>query len=352
MKRPLESPPTKSSEPPAWSPPPTDWRMATLELESSDSRDLVAAALRLADGSQADYNPLVFCGPRGTGKTARLREFARRWSNRAPNDGVRFSTAVDFARSYATALETGGLADFRQNRISGRLWLIDGLCQITGKHEAQWELLQLIETRVAADNWVVVAAEHPLSTSALIPQLVGCLSSGLTVPLEHPDREMRRRVIEDLCIQQDVRLSPQAATTLCEQTRTLRQLEHVVLQLAARYPDHDSIGERQLTEIMVAAFPSPHPRSIVASVARRFGLSARDLRGTSRRRHVVRARGIAMLLIRQQTKLSLQEIGGLFGKRDHSTALHAIHQATHQLQQDPHLRNKIGKIELTVSKSL
>ena len=96
--------------------------------------------------------------------------------------------------------------------------------------------------------------------------------------------------------------------------------------------------------------PRPDVRSIVSVVAGQLNISIRTMRGSSRRRHVVRARGIAMFLIRHNTSLSLQKIGSYFGKRDHSTVLHAIEQASLLLAQEPLLhRQLVGQGLLNVA---
>jgi chromosomal replication initiator protein len=43
-----------------------------------------------------------------------------------------------------------------------------------------------------------------------------------------------------------------------------------------------------------------------------------------RQRHVARPRQVAMYLTRELTPMSLPEIGRRFGKRDHTTVIHAI----------------------------
>ncbi|MCH2399042.1 MAG: hypothetical protein MK364_08035, partial [Pirellulales bacterium] len=55
-------------------------------------------------------------------------------------------------------------------------------------------------------------------------------------------------------------------------------------------------------------------------------------------------------LIRHNTSLSLQKIGSYFGKRDHSTVLHAIEQASLLLAQEPLLhRQLVGQDLLNVA---
>tara|TARA_B100000686_G_C16436590_1_gene784825 strand:- start:177 stop:515 length:339 start_codon:yes stop_codon:yes gene_type:complete len=48
-----------------------------------------------------------------------------------------------------------------------------------------------------------------------------------------------------------------------------------------------------------------------------------------------------MFLVRRTTSLSLQKIGSYFGKRDHSTVLHAIQQASLVLAQEPLLHRQL-----------
>ena len=62
-----------------------------------------------------------------------------------------------------------------------------------------------------------------------------------------------------------------------------------------------------------------------------------DLVGTSRHRHVVQARGLAMYLARQLTPESLLSIGAAFGGRDHTTVLHGIRVVASRRLADPGL---------------
>ena len=339
-------------EPPTAAPPtpppgvfrPTDSPCVAPSLDSAQANLVVQTALEFADAPRAEYNPLFFFGPSGTGKTSLLREFSQRWAARAPADRVHYCTAADFARSYASAVETDELTDFRQRRLSNSLWLIDDLSQLAGKQEAQRELLRLIET--PSDRWFVLAADAALPDLPLIPQLTGRMSSGLAIQLVHPDRSLRQLMVQELCTEHEIDLVPSAANELASRCRTRRQLEHHVRQLAATCSRTETIGLEQVLDTVAAAMPRPDVRSIVSAVAGQLNISIRAMRGSSRRRHVVRARGIAMFLIRHNTSLSLQKIGSYFGKRDHSTVLHAIQQASLLLAQEPLLHRQLVGQEL------
>ena len=66
--------------------------------------------------------------------------------------------------------------------------------------------------------------------------------------------------------------------------------------------------------------------------------------GKQRDKHIVMPRQIAMYMIRQETQVSLLEIGLLFGGRDHSTVLHACEKIDQAVNLNPTLRREIVAI--------
>ncbi len=63
--------------------------------------------------------------------------------------------------------------------------------------------------------------------------------------------------------------------------------------------------------------------TIQSAVARRWGLATEDLKSSARKRGISLPRQIAIYLVRNQMGISFSEIGQHFGRRDHSTILHA-----------------------------
>ena len=63
---------------------------------------------------------------------------------------------------------------------------------------------------------------------------------------------------------------------------------------------------------------------IICEVTRLTGITRDEMSSQSRRREIIIARHGAMWLIKNKTKLTLRQIGKLFGDRDHSTVIHAI----------------------------
>jgi chromosomal replication initiator protein len=85
-------------------------------------------------------------------------------------------------------------------------------------------------------------------------------------------------------------------------------------------------------------------KQIAQAVAEYYHISEEAMCGKQRDKHIVMPRQIAMYLIRQETQVSLLEIGQLFGGRDHSTVMHACEKIDREININPTLRREIVAI--------
>ena len=65
--------------------------------------------------------------------------------------------------------------------------------------------------------------------------------------------------------------------------------------------------------------------------------------------NVARARQVAMFLSREVSQASLNTIGKHFGKRDHSTVIHACRNIENKMNNDKELYNKIHNMKSDLS---
>ena len=89
--------------------------------------------------------------------------------------------------------------------------------------------------------------------------------------------------------------------------------------------------------------------AIAGAVAHYFRMKLSDLRSSSRKQKLVRARSLSMLLARRLTSKSMHHIGGYFGGRDHSTVLHAIRKTESLLVKDADLRRAADEVSENLS---
>lgn len=289
-------------------------------VAGAENREALDAAARVCRSPGSELNPLVFCGPEGLGKTHLLTAIGRRLREDGAR-GVVQTTAEDFTNQFTAAIRTNATARFRERfRTAGAL-LIDDLHFLRGRAKTQIELLHTFEALLQAQRQIVVACEDcPKFFPDFHPGLVGRLLAGLVVTIEPPAVETRRKILEARATRLAVRLAPEVLDFLAENvTRSVRDLCGALAVLRA----HASIGERvdvALARRRLGGFLAPEPppapeRRIVEIVAAEFSLDPGAIAGGARRAEAVLARQVAMYLVRRLTRLSLREIGALFGRK-------------------------------------
>jgi chromosomal replication initiator protein len=368
----------------------------------------------------APYNPLVFCGPSGLGKSHLVHGLVAAWKARFKGDSPTFvdtktgavprdrrqrvvcTTAVDFARELAEAIESQGVDEFREKYRGAHLLIVEDLGMLptrkSGKLNAQEELLHTLDALVAENCWVVVTASAPpAALPGILPALQSRLTAGLVIPLAPPGVEARLAILRQLATARGLPLPEPVARVLAEGiVGTAPELAGSLVELAMSAID----SERETEEVgdlpeyrgdlphnvlktvepagnlPYNTCPQPHDlqtvqldveaaRNFVAersrtrqptlhdialATARHFSLRLSDLRSPVRRRVLVVARGVAIYLARRLTQESLQEIGRYFGGRDHTTVLHSCQKTTELLATDRAVREAIEQLQEDLGK--
>ena len=79
-------------------------------------------------------------------------------------------------------------------------------------------------------------------------------------------------------------------------------------------------------------------------VAAYYNITLEELCGQKRSKGIVQPRQVAMYLSRSLTTGSFPEIGDAFGKRDHSTVIHACNKIEQEMESDANFRRVVNHI--------
>ena len=89
---------------------------------------------------------------------------------------------------------------------------------------------------------------------------------------------------------------------------------------------------------------------ILGIVTKHFGVQLSQLHSKRKLKSVTLPRQVAMHLARKLTNLSLKEIGGFMGGRDHTTVMHADEKIKNLRKQDRNISATLRKLEATINK--
>jgi chromosomal replication initiator protein len=309
-------------------------------------------ARRVAAWSEgAFFNPVVFHGPYGFGKTHLLNAIAWEAQRRAPNKKVIYLTAERFLSGFVRALMDKAGPAFKEDLRAADLLLIDDVHFVAGKQSSQEELFHTLTALTQDGRRVVFTSDRaPNALSEMDARLRSHLQAGLVCGIEPADRSLRlgilERKLELLSHEPGVgTLSVRAEVLEFLADRfsdSVRELEGALNTLVARAGD--GIGALSLDDVQTIL--RPHLRGgerritvdeIQKAASEHFGLRQADLISERRNRAIARPRQAAMWLAKQLTTRSLPDIGRRFGGRDHTTVLHAVRRIEQLRAEDPQL---------------
>src|SRR5437868_2193096 len=86
-------------------------------------------------------------------------------------------------------------------------------------------------------------------------------------------------------------------------------------------------------------------QQIFEVVTKYYNVRLSDLQSKKRHKSIAFPRQVCMFLARRYTRYSLEEIGGYFGGRDHTTVLHAVRTIDSDTKEDRHIAEQVTHIE-------
>jgi chromosomal replication initiator protein len=309
-------------------------------------RAVRAASRAVIAGKRPAANPLVLHGAPGTGKTRLVAALVEHLSAAPDGRTVQVASAGDFARSADESLTDPELFD------CDLLALED--IQHLGERAAD-AVCDLIDRRAARRRaTVVTASTGPAGLTHLPHRLTSRLAGGLVIQLEPLAAASRRAILAEAATAKGVRLTDDALDWLAEQTTgggvraALGLLQNLAL-VASAFPGPLARAdvEQALAESGQPTSPGRDVSAIVKRVATAFGVTEKELLGTSRLRGVLRSRQVAMYLTRELTGLSLPRIGAAFD-RDHTTVLHACRKVAEEIASDAVLAKQVRELRASL----
>jgi chromosomal replication initiator protein len=315
----------------------------------------------------SSLSPVVLFGPNAAGKTTLAHELLWRWSRDGNQRKLTLTSGTEFGRALQRGIKADDMARFRLIHRQCDGLLIDNLHELATKPAAQAELIAILKDAEEASRLVVVTCpELPRLRSGLQPGLQSLLAAGLSVPVQMPGPAARRAIAGNLLAEIAPEISQEDIRKFCSRIQdqpTAVQLKGLlhrwVVQLQA-----DSLAKlpllknasqktatprqsalKQIEKIVSAGASKVTSKELLKLVAKEFQLSLDALTGPSRKSGVVRARGLAMLMMRQLTNESFEAIGNHFSGRDHTTVMHSCKKTEGDLAIDSELSRIYDRIK-------
>lgn len=298
--------------------------------------------------SPLSFNPIYLFGRSGTGKTHLMMAAANQLKQAGRK--VIYVRADTFTEHVVGAIRCGEMQAFRKAYRNIDALLIDNIEIFSRKGATQEELFHTFNSLHVENKQIVLSAACPPQDLKFIePRLVSRFEWGIVIPLQMPEKDQMRLILQRHAEKVDFPLDESVSTFLIDtfggNTKALiRSLEALVLRthlnkglgkppslpLPLKTAQHylaDLIQEEEKAVLT--------PGKIIRTVAEYYGIRMDDILSKSQARECALPRQIAMHLCRQELNLPFMKIGDIFA-RDHSTVMASVKQIQKGLEAKNH----------------
>lgn len=304
-----------------------------------------AAAAKLADGQPDAAHPLFIHGGCGLGKTHLLQGICHQFHQHQPSARILYTTGERFTNEYITAVRNNKLDTFRRKMRRLDLLAVDDVHFIANKQATQQEFLHSFdEIELGGARLILASDSHPKLIKQFSDALVSRCVRGLVVQIHTPDTETRRRLIAALAQRRHIHLAGHVLDLLAGRCDgSVREIEGTLTKLQAltcltqrndaTAPIGRAMIERLFDDDRARQWQTPvRFDDVIAAVSEHLGVTASQITGRGRHRHIVLARSMTIYLARQLTSMSYPEIAAAMDRGNHSTIITAAQRMARQLQ--------------------
>ncbi|MBX3404996.1 MAG: chromosomal replication initiator protein DnaA [Phycisphaeraceae bacterium] len=316
------------------------------------SRLAHAAAVAVAEKPGRAYNPYFVHGDVGLGKTHLLQAICLRIKQADPATKIYYTSCEGFMTQFMEAVQAGEMAAFRHTFRDVDVLAIDDVHFLAKRDRTQEEFFHTFNSLYQAHKQIILSSDAPPEEIPdLEDRLVSRFKWGLVASVAPPCYETRVEILKQKARLRGFEIPDDVACHIAAKIDTnIRELEGAVVKLQVlrglEKRDVDmGLALAALGDEAARNDRTVQIQTIIDAVTDFFGVKVSDLQSKRRQRSIALPRQVCMFLARRHTRFSLEEIGGFFGGRDHTTVMHAVKTIEARLDSDAEFARRIVVIE-------
>ena len=296
----------------------------------NNNRFAQAAALAVAESPATSYNPLFLYGGVGLGKTHLMHAIGNEILERFSDKKVLYVTSEKFTNEFINCIKDNTNEEFRSKYRNIDVLLIDDIQFIAGKERVQEEFFHTFNTLHENDCQIIISSDKPpKDIDNLEDRLKSRFEWGLIADISNADYETRLAILRKKVQLENIIIDDNILSNIAIKVDSnIRELEGTLNKILAKASLTHSPISIELAEQCINEVISKKEKVISADyiqevVAKYFNIAPRDIKSSKRSNEIAYPRQIAMFLCRDIANMPFTKIGESFGKRDHTTVMHA-----------------------------
>ncbi len=304
------------------------------------------AAIRAAKNPGKEFNPILFYGGVGLGKTHLMQAIGNYiYQQKGKAAKICYVSAESFTNEFILSINNKTTNKFKNKYRNLDVLLLDDIHFLQSKESTQEELFHTFNALYDSSSQMVFTCDRPITElKGVTDRLKTRFSRGLCIDLKPPSYETRHAILLKKLELLGKTIPEDVISYVAKNIETnVRDLESSLTKLIGY---SELINQKLTIEIaqdqLRDTFSQPISGSIDVEtiqkiVAEHYSISISDIKGKKRTKKFVIPRQIALFIARELTEYSFPELGNEFGGRDHTTAMHSYTKIESLLKTDSSL---------------
>ncbi|MEK7627010.1 MAG: chromosomal replication initiator protein DnaA [Patescibacteria group bacterium] len=310
-----------------------------------------AASLAVTKNLGKTYNPLLIYGGTGLGKTHLLQAIGNEVLIKNPDKKIKYLDSEKFTNEFINALKNGSTNNFKEKYRKNDVLIIDDVQFLSKKEQTQEEFFHTFNALYEKNKQIILSSDQPPKSIATIDdRLRSRFEGGMIADITPPNYETRMAILKAKLEESLQEINEKTLEWIASNiTKNIRELEGALNKVLATYKlNNNNFNEEKLptilSEFITISLCAITPMKILKGVSEFYEIKIDDLCDKSRKKNLVLPRQIAMYLLREELGYSYSNIGDKFGKRDHTTVIHACGKINTEIAKKGRLLQEINFI--------
>lgn len=324
---------------------------------SSSNEMAHAAATAVANNPGTSYNPLFLYGGVGVGKTHLIHAVAHHVLQNNPEAEIIYASGEQFTNEIVRAIKSHNTLQLKNKYRKTDLLLLDDIQFIAGKNSVQEEFFHTFNALTSINSQIILTSDRPPQEISLLEdRLRSRFEAGLMIDIQQPTFELRTAIFLLKAQANKLDIPIELAQRIASQVDSARRIEGIIKKIRSAVELQNlSLDSALIDKILQSEVKQNQqkiirakPQDIIKTVANHYRIKQSAVRGKRRSKELVKARHIAMYLLRNELQIPLEEIGEWFSGRDHSSVIHAVKKIEQDLILNQNVQQDVSAMKMSL----
>lgn len=260
-----------------------------------------------------------------------------------PNTKILYVTSENFSNELINSIKDPNYKNelFRNKYRNIDVLLVDDIQFFSGKKMGQEEFFHTFNTLHENRKQLIISSDRPPRDIPLLEErLKSRFEWGILADVSMPDYETRLAILRKKVQLQNIIIDDYILSVIATKINTnIRELEGVLNKIIAyasltHSPITIESAEKAINDVVLQKEKIVSASYIQDIVSKYFNIEKKDLISTKKSSDIVYPRQIAMYLCRTSANMSFPQIARDFGKKDHTTVMHAHGKIEKEIKQN------------------